>query len=91
MKNKGIYFALAAAVISGFAVFLNKFAGKAFGDSGVFTTWKNIPVAIVSFFFAAALILFYKFKQPLSFPTREAHIRESSSICPSGQNNLATF
>ncbi|MFH1193670.1 MAG: DMT family transporter [bacterium] len=47
MKNKGIYFALAAAAISGFAVFLNKFAGKSFGDSGVFTTWKNIPVAIL--------------------------------------------
>lgn len=46
MKNKGIYFALLAAAISGAAVFFNKFAGKAFGDSGVFTTWKNIPVAI---------------------------------------------
>ncbi len=47
MKNKGIYFALVATVVSGFAIFINKFAGKAFGDSGVFTALKNIPVAIL--------------------------------------------
>lgn len=46
MKNKGICFALIAAVVSGFAIFINKFAGKVFSDSGIFTTWKNIPVAI---------------------------------------------
>jgi drug/metabolite transporter (DMT)-like permease len=49
MKNKGIYFALATAVISGLAVFLNKFAGKAFGDACIFTTLKNIPVGLVFF------------------------------------------
>lgn len=38
---------MATAVISGFAVFFNKFAGKAFSDSGVFTTLKNIPVAVL--------------------------------------------
>lgn len=47
MKNKGIYLALCTAVISGFAVFLNKFASKAFLDPYVFTAWKNLPVAIL--------------------------------------------
>lgn len=42
-----MYFALIASIVSGFAIFANKFAGKAFSDSGVFTTWKNIPVAIL--------------------------------------------
>lgn len=46
MHNKGIYFALAATIVSGFAIFINKFAGKVFFDSSVFTTYKNIPVAI---------------------------------------------
>ena len=47
MKNKGIYLALATAVISGFAIFLNKFAAKAFGNPYVFTTWKNLPVGLL--------------------------------------------
>ena len=46
MKNKGIYLALSTAVISGFAVFFNKFAGSFWNDSFVFTTVKNIPVGL---------------------------------------------
>jgi len=47
MKNKGIYLALATAIISGFAVFFNKFASAKFGDPYIFTAVKNIPVAIL--------------------------------------------
>lgn len=47
MNNKGIYFALATAVVSGFSVFLNKFASATFTDAYVFTTLKNIGVAIL--------------------------------------------
>lgn len=60
MKNKGIYFALATALISGFAVFFNKFAGKLWSDSFVFTTIKNIPVAIA---FTGLLIVPKIFKE----------------------------
>lgn len=46
IKDRGIYLALTTALISGFAVFFNKFAGKLWGDSFVFTTVKNIPVGL---------------------------------------------
>jgi len=45
IKNKGIYFALLTALISGFSVFFNKFATGQFKDAYVFTTLKNILVA----------------------------------------------
>ena len=61
MKNKGIYLALTTAVISGFAVFLNKFATKAFGDPYVFTTAKNIGVALL----LLSIILLPKFLKEL--------------------------
>ncbi len=66
MKNKGIYFALTATLISGFAIFANKFAGKAFGDSGVFTTLKNIPVAVLFL----GIILLPKFFKELKMLSR---------------------
>ncbi|MFH0780097.1 MAG: DMT family transporter [Parcubacteria group bacterium] len=52
MKNltstqKGAYLACLTALISGFSVFLSKFATKAIPDSSVFTTAKNIGVALV--------------------------------------------
>jgi len=68
MKNKGIYLALAAAVISGFAVFFNKFAGKGFGDSYVFTTVKNIPVATI---FLSIMFLPRFFKELKNLRRRE--------------------
>ncbi len=45
--KKGIYLALATALVSGVAVFLSKFATAAVGDSNVFTTAKNIVVALI--------------------------------------------
>lgn len=53
MNNRGIYLALATALISGFSVFLNKFATKSFADAYAFTTLKNIGAAllIVTIFF----------------------------------------
>ncbi len=53
MKNKGIYLALATAIISGVSVFLNKFATGSFTDVYAFTTLKNIGAAllIVAIFF----------------------------------------
>lgn len=45
--KKGLYFALITALISGIANFLNKYAVAAVGDSFVFTTAKNILVALL--------------------------------------------
>ena len=47
MKNKGIYFALITAFISGVSVFLNKFAVTFWSNSSVFTTAKNLVVVIL--------------------------------------------
>lgn len=44
--NKGIVLALSTALISGFAVFLNKFAVSFWKNSSVFTTGKNLLVAL---------------------------------------------
>lgn len=46
-NNKGVYLALFTAIISGFAVFLNKFAVDFWTNSSVFTTAKNLIVAIL--------------------------------------------
>lgn len=45
--NKGIYLALMAAVISGVSIFVNKFAVEAIKQPLVFTTIKNIGVALL--------------------------------------------
>lgn len=44
---KGIYFALAAATISGFSIYINKYAVMQMGDPFVFTTTKNVAVALL--------------------------------------------
>jgi len=59
-KNKGISLALATAFISGFAVFMNKFAVAFWQNSSVFTTAKNIIVAVL---LISAIILFGKIKE----------------------------
>lgn len=46
-QKKGIYFAIAAAIISGFAVFLASLAGKVVNEPFVLTTGRNIIVAIL--------------------------------------------
>jgi drug/metabolite transporter (DMT)-like permease len=46
-KTKGLYLILATGVISGFAVFFNKFAVGAFESSSVYTTMKNLIVALI--------------------------------------------
>lgn len=43
----GLFLALAAAVISGFAVYANSYGVRAFGDATVYTTAKNLVAAIV--------------------------------------------
>lgn len=45
--NKGINIALITAVVSGFSVFLNKFAVDFWKNSSVFTSAKNIFVALI--------------------------------------------
>lgn len=67
MKNKGIYFALATALVSGFSVFLNKFAQANFTDAYVFTTLKNVGVAIL----IVAVFLFPKIWQEIKGLTRK--------------------
>lgn len=44
--NKGIYLALGTALISGVSVFVSKFAVRAVSDPYLFTTAKNIVVAL---------------------------------------------
>lgn len=51
--NKGIYFAFLTALISGFAVFFNKFAIGFWASSSVYTTAKNLTAAV----FLTSLIL----------------------------------
>ena len=43
--HKGVYLAFFTAIISGFAVFLNKFSVSVWSNSSVFTTGKNLVAA----------------------------------------------
>ena len=45
--QKGIYFAIAAAILSGFSIFLNKFAVTAITPPLVFTATKNFSVGLL--------------------------------------------
>ena len=58
-NNKGIYLALAAAIISGFSIFLNKFAVTAIKQPLIFTTIKNTLVGV---FILSLLLVFKKWK-----------------------------
>ena len=46
-RKKGLILALIAAVVSGFSVFLNKFAETNWSNSSVYTTEKNIIAALL--------------------------------------------
>ncbi len=45
--RKGVYFALATAIVSGFSIYINKFAVMEMKDPFVFTTVKNLAVALM--------------------------------------------
>ena len=47
--RKGAYFALAAAVISGFSIYINKFAVMEMKDPFIFTATKNLAVVLLLF------------------------------------------
>ena len=47
LRRTGILLALVTAVISGFAVFLNSYGVKAFGNATAYTTAKNLVSALV--------------------------------------------
>ncbi len=49
VTKKGAYFALAAAIISGFSIYINKFAVMEMKDPFVFTTTKNMVVVLLLF------------------------------------------
>jgi len=49
--RKGIYFALATALISGLAIYINKFAVMEMKDPFIFTAVKNVAVAALLFAF----------------------------------------
>ncbi len=49
--RKGVYFALAVALISGFSIYINKFAVMEMKDPFIFTTVKNLAVAALLFAF----------------------------------------
>src|SRR3989344_2424691 len=57
LNLKGVKFALAAAAVSGFAVFLNSFGVKLWQSSSGYTTAKNIVAAL---FLAALLVVLHK-------------------------------
>ena len=46
-KLTGIYFAIATAFVSGLSIFLNKFAVTAIAEPLIFTTVKNVGVALI--------------------------------------------
>lgn len=52
--RKGAWFALGAAIISGFAIYLNKFAVMTIADPFILTTSKNLTVALL---FLALIVL----------------------------------
>jgi drug/metabolite transporter (DMT)-like permease len=47
--RKGVYFALATAIISGFSIYINKFAVMEMRDPFIFITVKNLAVAALLF------------------------------------------
>ncbi|MFC1907574.1 hypothetical protein ACFLW8_05760, partial [Chloroflexota bacterium] len=47
--RKGVYFALATAIISGFSIYINKFAVMEVKDLFIFATVKNLAVAALLF------------------------------------------
>ncbi|MFC1932783.1 DMT family transporter [Chloroflexota bacterium] len=49
--RKGVYFALATALISGFSIYINKFAVMEMKDPFIFTAVKNLAVAALLFAF----------------------------------------
>jgi len=49
--RKGVYFALIAAIISGFSIYINKFAVMEMKDPFIFTTVKNLAVVALLFAF----------------------------------------
>ncbi len=55
MNQKGLFFALITALISGVSIFINKY-GVAIGNQDIFTFTKNFTVAL----FLTAIILFFK-------------------------------
>ncbi len=55
--SKGVYLAFLTALVSGFAVFLNKFAVSIWANSSVFTTAKNLVAAV---FLISLLVLLKK-------------------------------
>lgn len=59
--NKGIYLAFTTALISGFAVFFNKFSMSFWANSSVFTVAKNLVVV----FLLTSLLLVFKKKREL--------------------------
>lgn len=60
MNKRGIYFALGTALISGWAVFFNKFVLVSWSNSSVFTTAKNLMVALL---LTSLVIFLRKFSQ----------------------------
>ncbi len=66
--RRGVYFAFAAALISGFSVYINKFALTSVGDPFVFTSAKNVAVAVL---LAAILLAFRAIPQIMRLSIRQ--------------------
>ena len=56
-NSKGIFLSFAAAIISGFAVFMNKFGVDLWQNSSIYTSAKNLTAAL---FLVCAFLLFKK-------------------------------
>lgn len=67
-STKGIYLALATAVISGFSIFINKFAVDAISPALYFTSIKNLAVALLV---VTVLILTKEWKSLLKLSKKE--------------------
>lgn len=62
-ENRGIYLALAAALISGVAVFLNKEGVSFIRDSDVYTTLKNMGTVVIVICFFVFTLRIQEFKK----------------------------
>ena len=62
--TKGIYLVIAAAIISGFANFVNKFGMQALGKNAFqYTTLKNVVVALILSLIILTPVLWPKLKK----------------------------
>lgn len=85
---QGVALSLAAAVISGFAVFTNGYGVQAFGDPAVYTTAKNLVATVV--LTVMLLAVAGRRRQARPGPSRDAHGGAEPGRAGPGQGGVFT-